>query len=290
MRTLFILLISLIASSAIYAQEIPETRFYNIAADTAQIAALLDEASSKQFSRPEERVAFFARKFEGIPYAAHTLECAEGEVLTVRLDSLDCTTFVDVCMALAYTIGENRSSWRDFVYNLRRMRYRGGEIDGYASRLHYNSDWVVDNVHRGNIIDATKNFARINYLTRTLDFMSQHRNSYAALQDSANYARIIKVESGYKNHRFPYIKTIDLSLKENKAQFHNGDVLGFVCNMKDLDTTHMGIVLRESPSAEPYVIHASMSGGKVVITTNPLAEFVKKNRSWIGVRVFRLAE
>ena len=51
---------------------------------------------------------------------------------------------------------ENRKSWRDFIYNLKRMRYRSGEINGYPSRLHYVSDWIVDNRFRGNFADRSE--------------------------------------------------------------------------------------------------------------------------------------
>ena len=266
-----------------------EVRFGNEAADTLTLAQLLDEASAQRFDTPEERVAFFARKFIDTPYGAHTLD-VQPEILTVRLDSLDCMTFVETCMALAYTVGEQRNSWRDFVYNLRRIRYRNGEVDGYPSRLHYVCDWAVDNQHRGNFSDVTRNFPRHNEIMRTIDFMGSHRKNYPALADSATYARIRSIEGGYRQHRFPYIKTIDLGNKLVKAAFRNGDVLGFVSNMKDLDVTHMGIVVKETPTSEPHVLHVSLTDGKVEISDKPMADFVKRNRQWLGVRVFRLNE
>lgn len=266
-----------------------EVRFGNEAADTLQLTHLLDAAAAQNFSSPEARVAFFGRQFIDIPYAAHTLE-GDEEILTVRLDSLDCTTFAETALALAYTVGEHRNSWRDFVYNLRRIRYRNGEVNGYPSRLHYISDWAVDNKHRGNLSDVTPSLPKCNYLVRSLDFMSSHRDAYSALADSANYARIRDMENGYRNHRFPYIKTFDLNNKTVKDALRNGDVVGFVCKLPNLDTTHMGIIVKDSPTAEPYVLHASMAGGKVEVSERPLAEFVKRNRSWIGIRVFRLSE
>lgn len=287
MKILFAIF-SLLLPVLVYGQNL-DIRFGNESSDTTAITSMLMEAQSHRFSNPEARVAFFGHKFEGVPYVAHTLE-GEPEILTVMLDSLDCTTFVETALALAFTAGENRSSWRDYVYNLRRLRYRGGETDGYPSRLHYIADWAVDNIHRGNIQDATNLFPKHNHVVRSIDFMSRHADRYPALADSANLARIRSIESGYRNHRFPYIKTVDLGYKPNKAMFHNGDVVAFVSNLNDLDVTHMGIIVRESPAAEPYVLHASSSHGKVEITGQPLTEFMKKNRQWIGVRVFRLRE
>lgn len=127
-------------------------------------------------------------------------------------------------------------------------------------------------------------------MTRSIDFMSSNRDKYPALADDENYRRIRRIEEGYRQHRFPYIKTIDLQNKAIKAAFHNGDVVALISNLKNLDVTHMGIIVKESPDAEPYLLHASSSDGKVEISQRPLDDFLKKNRQWLGVRVFRLYE
>lgn len=266
-----------------------EVRFYNEASDTLTITKLLVDGAAAKLATPEERVAFYGRRFIGTPYGAHTLE-GDTEILTVNLDSIDCTTFVETAMALAYTTGENRTSWRDYVYNLRRIRYRNGEVDGYPSRLHYICDWAVDNSHRGNFSDVTRDFPRFNEIARTINFMTANRDRYPSLADSANYARVRSIENGYRLHRFPYIKSADLYNKAVKAALRNGDVVGLVSNLKNIDVTHMGMIVKESPTAEPYLLHASSSCGKVEISELPLADFMKRNRQWLGIRVFRLNE
>ncbi len=263
-------------------------RFGNEKVDTARIDALLVEAVAQDFRSAEAAVAFFARSLEGTPYAAATLE-GEPEMLTVRIDSVDCTTFVETAMALAFTNSERRSSWRDFVYNLRRLRYRNGEVEGYASRLHYVCDWAVDNIHRGNIKDATLLFPNYSYVVRSIDFMSTNRDKYEALADSVNYERIRGIENGYRHHRFPYIKSNSVKSKDAKAAFRSGDVVALVSRLENLDTSHMGIVLKDD-KGNPYLLHASSTSGKVEVSKYDLAEFLRRNRQWIGVRVFRLAE
>lgn len=287
-KIFFPLILSLGFALTAKAQMAAEVRFGNEAADTTRIGQMLDLASKQRLVSPEARIAYFAKQFEGTPYAAHTLE-GPVEVLTVRLDSLDCTTFVDISMALAYTIGERRTSWRDFVYNLRRLRYRNGEVDGYASRLHYISDWVVDNRHRGNIQDATEVFPRSNHLLRTIDFMSRNRDKYPALADSANFERIKAIENGYRLHRFPYIKSGDLGDKATKKAFKSGDVVALVTTNKTLDVTHLGIIIKNA-AGEPYLLHASSTDGMVEMSKQPLCDFMKRNRQWLGLRVIRLTD
>lgn len=263
-------------------------RWHNEAADTAKIVSMLSEAASVKFDNPSQRVAWFGHHFLGLPYGAHTLE-GETEEVTINLDSIDCTTFVDNALALAATSGERRQGWQDFVFNLRNMRYRGGEVNGYASRLHYNCDWATDNIHRGNLADITPNSEKCKYMVRTIDFMTAHRDRYTGLADSVQFDKIRAVEEGYRNHRFPYIKTADLNHKPFVAMLREGDILAFVSNLKDLDVTHLGIVVK-GEDGKPHVMHASSTNGKVEISNVPLYEFVKRNLYWIGVRVYRLKE
>lgn len=262
--------------------------WHNESSDTTTVVNLLEKARVQKLTTPSARTAFFARQFLDKPYVAHTLEGAT-EVLRVNLDELDCTTIVDVSLALAYTLGENRAGWQDFIYNLERMRYRKGKIGGYASRLHYNSDWAVDNIHRGNLEDVTRSLPKCTYMVRSIDFMSAHRDNYPALADSATFEEIKRVEDGLRNHRFPYIKTIDAGSREVLDKLREGDVLGFVSNLKDLDITHMGILVKGADD-KLHVLHASLSAGKVVISEKPLPEFLRRNRQWIGIRVYRLRE
>ena len=282
-----LLLIS--AASASASQPIFEhARYNNEQSDTAQITKTLDSVSAMRLSSQGDIVAESAKAFVGKPYAENTLEGAP-EMLTVNTDQLDYITLVQNAVALAISIDENRCSWPDFIFNLKRIRYRGGSVEGYTSRLHYISDWAVDNIHRGILKNATYDFPRYASATRSLDYMSQNADKFPALSDSATVARIKEIENGYKGYRFPYIKPIDLSNKEVKAEFRNGDILAFVSKEKNLDYSHMGILII-GDDGEMRVLHASSQAGKVVISDLSLADFMKRNRQYLGISVFRLVE
>lgn len=265
-------------------------RFHNESSDTTRINNLLIEATGKDFRSSGECIAWLGEKFDGTPYVAGTLEADSGacERLTVNLDEMDCTTFVETVLALAYTAGERRSSWRDFIYNLERIRYRNGELNGYSSRLHYVSDWIVDNTHRGVTIEATRLFPKINYEIKSLNFMTSNRKLYPALADNNEFQRIKSVEIGYRNHRFPYIKAQNVTSKENKSVFRNGDIVAFTTSIDGLDVSHMGIVLLHD--GQMYLLHASSTDKKVEVSSRPLAEIFRRNRNMTGLRVIRLKD
>lgn len=261
-----------------------EASFHNEASDTTRLNNLLIKAVAEK--NPQRRVAIVGQEFIGTPYVAGTLE-GEEETLRINLDEMDCTTFVETVLTIAFTAGEGRTSWRDYVYNLEKIRYRNGEMNGYASRLHYFSDWVVDNVHRGTISEYTSRMPVNDWTVKTLDYMSNNRDKYAALSDSTEYERIKNYETGYRNHRYPYIKTSRLSSKPVIAALKDGDVVALTTKTPGLDVTHMGIIIKKN--GEPYLLHASSKQGKVVVDDLPLKEYLRKSGG-TGIRIVRLNE
>lgn len=258
------------------------TRFNNEYADTTKLTQILISESILETPGQVDRIA---KLFIDTPYGAGTLDKYQEEALTVNLDSLDCTTFVETVLALAYTACEHRQSWQDFTYNLRRFRYRHGEIDEYASRLHYISEWILDNAARGNLREITADLPGVRYGVKSLDYMSTHRNKYPALSDDNTFAAIKNVEAGLSNHRYPYIK--GSSVKNDKLASHlrNGDIICFTTAIKGLDVTHMAIITMIDGT--PHLIHASRSSGKIILDPLSLSDYVRRNRN-DGIRVLRL--
>lgn len=264
-----------------------EVRWHNEANDTTAITNILIEASELEAKSPNDVVAFIGKKFIGTPYVPGTLE-GTPEMLTINVDELDCTTYIDVVAAMAVTIEERRNSWQDFLHNLERMRYRQGYVDGYASRLHYISDWIVTNSHNGLLKDVTDRLPHSAYQVKTLDYMSRHRESYPALKDSAEYERIKNMEVGYRSHRYPYLKSTTLMGKNGDKALKDGDIVALTTKTDGLDVSHMAIIVIEKDGA--HLMHASSKEGKVVIDKLPLGEYLRKNRNISGLRVIRIQE
>lgn len=264
-----------------------QVRFHNIDSDTTRITEILKEAV--KIADPNERVMTIAEKFIGVPYVAHTLETDDNqEVLTVNLDELDCTTYVQIVLALAITAGEHRTSWRDFIDTLEETRYRNGEMNGYPSRLHYTSDWIVDNVHRGKITEASGLIPDYRTMSKTIDFMSKNADKYPALADSANLAQVKSIEMGYRRHQYNYLPWNVLNNKQVKAKLKDGDTVCLLAKTNGLDIAHMGFVYKDDKGV-PHLLHASMKQGKVVKDPLPLSEYLHKS-GLPGIRVIRIKE
>ena len=256
--------------------------------DTVKINELLHAGRSSGLTDANELVCFYAHKLEGTPYVAHTLE-GEVEMLTINIDELDCTTFVETLYALTRATLNGRESWRDYANHLEDLRYRHGEMGDYSSRLHYMSDWIVDNSNRGNIVDVTGDIGCARYEIKTLDYLPPHRSSYASLASDSIYEKIKNVEVGYRNHRFPYIKKEQLNSNDVKKVVKRGDFVGLVTRMNGLDLSHLGIIELDS-KGNPVLLDASSVGKKVMLEPVDLKTQLQKRQSNKGVRIFRIKE
>ncbi len=255
--------------------------FNNENIDTTRLVDIMLEVKKELPTSSGETIVALGKKFLNTPYKSNTLE-GEEELVRINTDELDCTTFVELVLSMSKTLCEGRSSWRDVVYNLESLRYRGGRCSGYASRLHYISDWILNNSFRGNLEEITSKVGQADYMVKTLDFMTGNRNRYPALKNDTTFRLLKEAEVGYRSHRFPFIKRENVKT----AKLHTGDVVAFTTGIKNLDVTHMGIILIKN--GEPYLLHASSKAGKVAIEDKPLTEYIRRNKKITGIRVIRL--
>ena len=211
-------------------------------------------------------------------------------MLTINIDQLDCTTFVETLYALAKTTMSGRYSWRDYARNLENLRYRHGEMGDYSTRLHYMSDWIIDNSNRGNIVDVTSDIACVRYKIKTINYMSTHHSSYKSLaNDSVMLEKIKSFEVGYRNHRYPYIKKEQLNSKDVLKVVRRGDFVGLVTRIDGLDISHLGIIELDE-KGHPVLLDASSIAMKVQLEPISLKEQLHKSKSNEGVRIFRIKQ
>ena len=253
--------------------------------DTTVINKLLAQGFESGINDANSLIEFYARRLLGTPYVAHTLE-ADEELLTINVHELDCLTFIETLYALTRATLDRRLSWRDYAANIENVRYRGGEMGDYSSRIHYISEWIIDNHVRGNLVEITPDLPHADYMVKNIDYMTHHTDSYRQLKnDSAMVEKIRRYE--LRNHRFPFVKRSWLNDKALKAALKSGDFVSLVTKVEGLDVSHNGIIIVDE-KGDPYLLDASMSGGKVMLETKPLFKYLEKSKTNIGIRVFRM--
>lgn len=286
--TLFVIVLALSGLSGSAATQ-QHMRFH-CEKDTAEINTLLQRGLESGKTDPNALVSFYAHELLGRPYVAHTLDqTGNDELLMIDVDEFDCTTFVETLYALARTTMSGRYSWRDYAANLENLRYRRGVLDGYASRLHYISDWAVDNISRGNITEVSGDLPASKAEVKTINFMTTHRDLYPQLSDSATYAKVRNFEIGYRNHKYEYVRKNMVGVKDVKNALLEGDIVGLVTKVEGLDVSHMGIIVKDE-KGDNYLLDASASGGKVQVEPLALPKYLEKIKTCSGLRVFRIVK
>lgn len=232
-----------------------------------------------------QRVVEVGKLFLGTPYVAGTLDTIPAtEKLIINLHGFDCVTFYETSLALARSL--DLPPLDGFYYQVTFLRYRAGVIKGYASRLHYTTDYFYNaeqkHVLQNVTMDIGASLTRKD--TRPINFMTQHRASYKQLVIDSNFKAIqatekrISARGGYY-----YIPKEDIEKIEDKIQ--TGDILGITTIVSGLDCSHTGIAVRRAHRI--YFMHASSLAGKVIISEEPLTDYLTHSAHQTGIVVAR---
>ena len=227
-------------------------------------------------------IAEIGRLFINRPYKAETLENPGKEKLIVNVSCFDCTTFVETVLALARCASSGKISRDEFRKILKSVRYRQGKIDGYSSRLHYFTDWLRDNENKNILADLLKNLGG-KPQRKKINFMTAHRELYAALKNKTQLAKMLVVEKNISRKVFYIIGKDKISAQ--KAKIHNGDIIAFATNQEGLDVAHVGFALWQGKSLR--LLHASSNEGAVVISEKTQATYLKSSKKFTGIIIGR---
>lgn len=255
--------------------------------DSAFVCQLLEEARRLPISA--NYPLFFARKFIGVPYVAHTLEINDDEQLVVNTRQLDCTTLVETVTALTLCAYRHLYSWRDYLNALVAMRYRHGRIDTYTSRIHYFSEWITANSAADIVTEIQAPNPPFTALQQVcVTYMSEHPESYKALRNHPEYvAKIREMEQRVTGGRFWYIpKNAIRDAAQLKKVVRDGDIIAITCNKKGLDIAHLGFAIWKG--GELHLLNASQLHKKVVEEPMSLFQYLQHHPSHSGIRIIRI--
>jgi len=224
-----------------------------------------------------------ALSFLGLPYEGATLDGGSREKLVVRLDAFDCTTFVETVLASALDITTGGTEGSGLAAQLKRIRYRGGKISGYASRLHYFRDWLADNEKKKILKDVSRLLGG-RPQRKKINFMSSRPDLYPRLKSKAARDKIRQTEQMLSGKTFYTIDKKDFSAASDKIE--NGDIIAFVSGKQGLDVAHTGFAVRKGKRLR--LLHASQKEGAVVISQKTLGAYLKSSADFTGIHVARI--
>ncbi len=225
------------------------------------------------------------KSFIDTDYVAGTLDKNMSESLVINLTGLDCVTFVENCLTFARCVKLGKTSFDDYKAELKKIRYRDGKIDGYASRLHYFCDWITNNEDKGIVKNITADIGGVSY-DKKIDFMTNHTKSYKQLSSSSELEGIKAAEEAINSRYYYYIPTKAIS--QSYDQMQTGDIIATTTSIGGLDVTHTGYVYKEGGGT--YFMHASSKSKKVIISPEELQDYVASDSKKTGIMIARPLE
>ncbi|MCU0373586.1 MAG: DUF1460 domain-containing protein, partial [Ignavibacteria bacterium] len=131
--------------------------------------------------------------------------------------------------------------------------------------------------------DITKEIGGESY-NKNVDFMSSHIDSYKQLKNNPGLVdEIIAVENEINGRKMYYIR------KDNVDDYYDsmqtGDIIATTTKIDGLDITHTGFVFKESGKVK--FMHASITKGEIVISSESLKDYLSKNSKQSGIMVVR---
>jgi len=215
-----------------------------------------------------ELIGKIALEFKGTPYVGFTLELSKDEeYCVINLSGLDCVTFFEDSLCLARMIKRGKSSPEDFISEVRTTRYRGGKMGDFTTRLHYTTDWFVDNEQKGIVKILTPDLPGAEPFTQKVGIMSQHPEHYRQLAAHPEFLPAIRLAEDKINARsLKYLPMDKLAADEHLLQ--TGDIVGVTTTEEGIDIAHTGLCIKD----EQGVVHfmdASSSRRRMRVTLEP---------------------
>jgi hypothetical protein len=237
-------------------------------------------------------IARLGETFVGTTYTPGTLEAPGPERVIINLRELDCVTFVENMLAMTRFVREdgvaalaNRpAAEARYAGYLEELRYRGGHLAGYASRLHYFSEWLSDNAARGRLRLLTRELGGVPD-SEPVSFMSAHPASYRQMAE-AGVPEAIRAMEARLNAALPrwYIPKDRIAAVADRI--HDGDIIAATSTLPGLDIAHTGIALWKH--GELHLLHAPLVGKSVEISALPLAQRILGIKTQDGIMVARV--
>lgn len=264
---------------------VAEAQKYHCERDTAEAMSLIREFYNPG-SKPGEVCGQIAVRMVERPYAAVTRNDSTG-MAEIRLDGFDGLTFVNMVAALAKgAVNPGYIRPVDLQEILESFTFRRGVPNGFSSRMLYGADWGLDNKARGNLKELTEDYSD-RYKTKSLQWVSHHRDQFAALRDSANFEQQKVLEFGYRTFKIPHIKREAAGYKDVGEDMKVGDIVMLLTPDPEMDIHEIGFVVKREDGF--HMVHVSPESGKVVEESDPIDRYMKRNAKKVyGWRWFRV--
>lgn len=231
-----------------------------------------------------------AMELKGTPYVGFTLEVSKDEeCCVVDLKGLDCVTFFEDTLCMARMIKRGKRTPADLIAEVSLTRYRGGRPGDFTTRLHYTTDWFVDNERKGVVRILTPSLPGAEPFTQKVGIMTQRPENYRQLAAHPDLVPKIKgIEDTINARHLMYLPMDKVAGAEHLLQ--TGDIVGVATTETGIDIAHTGLCIKD----EQGVVHfmdASSAPRSMRVTLEPdISKCLNWSRRLTGVMFARPLE
>lgn len=218
------------------------------------------------------------------PYVAGTLSSGDEELI-IDLTQTDCILLIENSLAAVADAETQFPSYDNFKYNIQRLRYRNGVIDGFESRIHYTSEWISQAERMGYFKEITREIGGVEF-DEEFSFMSNNPHLYPQLSNNPELVDKIRDCEERLNSAQSYYMIPKEMIESKLSSLNDGDIVAFVTSIKGLDISHIGMIRRVGERVT--FIHASSKLGEVILHPTNLVDYVNSINNICGLRIIRL--
>lgn len=232
-----------------------------------------------------------AMEFRGTPYVGFTLELnKDREICAVDLLGLDCVTFFEDTLDFSRMLKLGGRTPQAMLEQIQFTRYRGGHMTNFLSRLHYTTDWFVDNQKKGVIKILAPELPGAEPYTQKVGIMTAHPENYKQLVAHPEWIPTIqRYEDAINARTLDYIP-LD-KLKGVEPYLKTGDIVGVCENVRGIDIGHTGLVIKDAAGVPHFMDASSMKRNmRVTLETPPISKTFTWSRHITGAMFARPLE
>jgi len=237
-----------------------------------------------------ELIGRIALELKDTPYVGFTLEVSkDAEYCVINLKGLDCVTFFEDALCMARMLKRGKSAPADLIDEVRFTRYRGGKMGDFTTRLHYTTDWFVDNEQKGVVKVLTPELPGAEPFTQKVGIMSQHPENYRQLAAHPELlSRIRLAEEKINERSLKYLPMEKLEAAEHLLQ--TGDIVGVSTTAEGIDIAHTGLCIKDEQGIVHFM-NASSSRRNMRVTLEPeISKCLNWSSKLTGVMIARPLE
>jgi hypothetical protein len=190
---------------------------------------------------------------------------------------------------MARMIKRGKSSPEDLIAEVGFTRYRGGKMGDFTTRLHYTSDWFVDNEAKGVVKILAPELPGAEPFTQKVGIMSRHPEKYRQLKAHPELIPAIRLTEDKINARSLKYLPLD-KIKAAEPLLQTGDIVGVCTTEEGIDIAHTGLCIKDEQGIVHFMDASSSRRNMKVTLESDISTCLNWSRKLTGVMFARPLE